>query len=58
MHVDGLEVAGSGKDPLDLSLSTSYRIFEHWTMTPQVTFGLNDEAGPAYVSLRMSRRFE
>ncbi len=58
MRADAQEVAGSGKDPLDLSLSASYRVFDHWTMTPQVSFGLNDEAGPAYLSLRMNRRFE
>ncbi|WP_310837716.1 hypothetical protein [Herbaspirillum huttiense] len=58
LRVDGQTIAGSGKDPLDLSLSASYRAFEHWTISPQVSFGLNDEAGPAYVSLRMNRRFE
>lgn len=58
MQVDGQSVAGSSKDPLDLSLSMSYRVFERWTLSPQVTFGLNDEAGPAYISLRMNRRFQ
>lgn len=58
LRVDGQTIAGSGKDPLDLSLSASYRAFEQWTISPQVSFGLNDEAGPAYVSLRMNRRFE
>ncbi|MGO0788463.1 transporter [Herbaspirillum seropedicae] len=58
MQVDGQAVAGSGKDPLDLSLSVSYRLFERWTLSPQVTFGLNEEAGPAYLSLRMNRRFQ
>lgn len=58
LRVDGQTIAGSGKDPLDLSLSASYRAFEQWTISPQVSFGLNEEAGPAYVSLRMNRRFE
>lgn len=58
MTVDGQAIAGSSKEPLDLSFSMSYRFLDRWTVSPQVTFGLNDEAGPAYVGLRLNRRFE
>lgn len=57
MKVNGETVHGSDTDPMDISLSASYRFSDDWVMTPQVTFGVNDEAGPTILSFRLNRRF-
>ncbi|WP_085101704.1 transporter [Desulfovibrio gilichinskyi] len=57
MEVDNVKIAGSDSEPIDLSFSASYRAFEDWVVTPEVTFGLNDDAGAANLSLRLTRSF-
>lgn len=57
MTVDGNNIHGSDSEPMDLSFSASYRFFENWVTTPQVTFALNDDAGTPAISLKLARRF-
>lgn len=57
MMADGEKIYGSDKSPMDLSIFASYRLNKSWTVTPQVTFGLNDDAGKPIVSLRGKRIF-
>ncbi|WP_296264282.1 transporter [Pseudomonas sp. UBA6562] len=51
------EIHGSDTDPLDISFNASYRLSENWVASPQVTFGLNDAAGPAALAIDFKRRF-
>ena len=57
MVADGEKIYGSDKSPMDLSIFSSYRANKNWTITPQVTFGLNDDAGKPIVSIRGKRTF-
>jgi hypothetical protein len=57
MKADGVKVQGSDMEPMNLAFSASYRIFDNWVLTPQVSFGLNDDAGTSAIQLRVSRRF-
>ncbi|WP_338525992.1 transporter [Pseudomonas batumici] len=57
MKADREIIYGSDSDPVDLSLSASYRVSDDWVISPGVTFGLNDDAGPAALSIAFKRRF-
>lgn len=57
MYVDGTRIEGSSTEPLDLSFTLSYRIFDSIIATPYVTFGLNDDAGPAAVGINLTKSF-
>ncbi|TDV61781.1 transporter [Pseudomonas sp. LP_7_YM] len=57
LTADGETIYGSDADPLDLSVSASYRLSGDWVASPELTFGLNDDAGPATLSLNFRRRF-
>lgn len=57
LNAEGEEIYGSDADPLDISFSASYRLSDNWVASPQVTFGLNDAAGPAALAIDFKRRF-
>lgn len=57
LEADGEKIYGSDIDPLDISFSASYRLIDTWVITPQVTFGLNDDAGQAAMSIRLRKQF-
>lgn len=57
MYVDGTRIEGFSTEPLDLSFTLSYRIFDSIIATPYVTFGLNDDAGPAAVGINLTKSF-
>ncbi|WP_191485387.1 transporter [Pseudomonas sp. FEN] len=50
-------IHGSDADPIDLSLSASYRVSNDWVISPGVIFGLNDDSGPAALSINFKRHF-
>lgn len=58
MKAGNVEMFGSDTDPMDISLSASYRIAMNWVATPQVTFNLNNDAGIPSFSLRLKRQFD
>lgn len=57
LQADHQTIQGSDADPLELSLSASYRVNDDWVIAPEVTLGLNDDAGPAALSAHFKRRF-
>ncbi|WP_320173347.1 hypothetical protein [Maridesulfovibrio sp.] len=57
MKADNVEIKGSETEPLDLSFSASYRIASNLTLTPELTYGLNDDAGAPLLSLRAAWKF-
>lgn len=57
LTADGKTIHGSDLDPLDLSVSASYRLSADWVVSPELTFGLNDDAGPATLAMNFRRRF-
>lgn len=58
MEVDGQKIYGTDKDPMDISLSASYRFADKWVATPLVSFNLNDDAGAPSISLRFKRQLD
>lgn len=57
IEVDGQKIYGSDSDPVDISFSASYRLYDGLIATPQVTFGLNDDAGKTAMSIRLRKQF-
>lgn len=57
LTADHIKVKGSDYDPMDLSFSFSYRAWHNLVISPQVTFGLNDDSGAPSVGVRFTRRF-
>ena len=57
MKYDGKIIQGTFTEPLDLAFTASYRIFDNWVVSPEVRFGLNDDAGASNVGIRFTRRF-
>jgi len=57
LKADHKTIHGSDSDPLELALSTSYRVSDDWVISPGIALGLNDDAGPAVLSLDLKRRF-
>ena len=51
-------IYGSDSDPIDLSLGASVRVSNDWVISPGITFGLNDDAGPTVLSIAFKRRFD
>lgn len=58
MEFNGERIYGSDKDPMDLSLSASYRFADKWVATPLVSYSLNNDAGVSSVSLRLKRQLD
>ncbi|MGY2224672.1 transporter [Pseudomonas gingeri] len=56
LRADHETIQGSHSDPLDLSLIASYRVSDDWVISPEITFGLNDDSGPAAISVNLKRR--
>ncbi|WP_404416410.1 transporter [Marinospirillum sp.] len=57
IKADGVTVYGSDREPMSLSFSASYRLNPDWVITPQITFGLNEDGGTPTASLTGRRRF-
>ena len=57
MKADHETIYGSDSDPMDLSLNLSYRVSDQWVVSPQVTFGINDDSGPTALSMNIKRSF-
>ena len=57
MKADNETIYGSDSDPMNVSLNLSYRVSKDWVVSPQVTFGLNDDSGPATLSMNIKRNF-
>lgn len=57
MKVDNDTVFGSDSDLIDLSFNASYRLMEGWVVSPNITFGLNADAGTPALGLNLTRRF-
>lgn len=57
MKADPETIYGSDSDPMDISLNASYRLSRDWVVSPGVTFGLNNDSGPAALSLGLKRQF-
>lgn len=51
VHLDGVEMHGSSSEQLDLGLGLSYRVSRTLTMSPNLSFGLGDEASVPSVSV-------
>lgn len=58
MEVDGEKIYGSDKDPMNITMSASYRFADKWTATPMVTFNLNHDGGAPSLALRMKRSLD
>lgn len=58
MKANGQTIYGSDTDPLDISFSASYSMNENWTVTPRITYSLNNDAGPSAIQLNIKRRFQ
>lgn len=56
MELDGEEIYGSDKDPMELAFSASYRFADKWIVTPLVSFNLNRDAGLPSIGLRLKRQ--
>jgi len=56
MKAEHETIYGSDSDPMDISLNASYRLSRAWVVSPGVTFGLNDDSGPAALSLSLKRQ--
>ncbi len=57
LRAGGRTIKGTDIDPADLAFNVSYRLHEDWVISPQVMLGLNDDAGPASMSLNLKRKF-
>ena len=57
MKADNETIYGSHSDPMNVSLNLSYRVSKDWVVSPQITFGLNDDSGPAALSMNIKRNF-
>ncbi|WP_419735761.1 transporter [Pseudomonas sp. COR18] len=57
LRADHQTIHGSDADPLELSFSAAYRLGDDWVISPEITLGLNDDAGPAALSAHFKRRF-
>jgi len=57
MKVNKKTIFGSDADPMDLSFNASYRLSDNWVVSPQVTLGLNPDAGSPALGINLRRRF-
>jgi hypothetical protein len=56
LKVEGETIRGSDGDPMDITFSVSYRVADNWVVSPLLSIGLNDDAGPAALSMNLKRR--
>ncbi|MBD8623567.1 transporter [Pseudomonas sp. CFBP 13727] len=57
LKADRQIIKGTDIDPADLAFNLSYRLHDDWVVSPQIMLGLNDDAGPASMSLNLKRQF-
>ncbi|WP_158090320.1 MULTISPECIES: hypothetical protein [unclassified Pseudomonas] len=57
MKAEGQTIYGSDSEPVDLSFSASYNLDANWVVSPRLSYSLNDDAGPAALSVNLKRRF-
>lgn len=57
MMVNREKILGSDVDPVELSFNASYRAFDRWVISPQITFGINQDAGQPLLALNVKRQF-
>jgi hypothetical protein len=55
---DGSEILGSSREPMSLRTGLTYRIGKGYYLEPAVTFGLNDDAPDATLTLSYSHKLD
>ncbi|KPA99015.1 MULTISPECIES: transporter [Pseudomonas] len=55
MKAEHETIYGSDSDPMDITLNVSYRLSESWLISPSITYGLNNDSGPAALSISLKK---